>query len=476
MDRSPTLDLALPTVERAGEAACCAACAGQQAAQPPETASRPSASLRPETTQRRPLAVLQAARPTIVRGTDRRIAFGGVLAAAGLLGVAGLSAIANGPGSTPWLPLHLALAGSAGTAVAAMLPFFTAALAQVGPARPVLRVSAVVLIAGGSILAAAGMTGGAALVAVAGGAAYVAGLFALAGSAFLPLRAAVGSRLRLVHVAYAAALAQVAVGVLLATTMLAGWQPAAGAWPALKPAHAWLNVFGFVILVVAASLLHLAPTVAGARIRPRRSITVAITCLMSGPPLVAVGYALGWDVVGRAGAIVELIGAAALVAHATAVQRDRGSWTSDFGWHRFAGLSLLAAPGWLLVTVAIAAGRIVWLGATPLAWSVGLVALPLVAGGIGQVLVGSWTHVIPAIGPGDQRAHAIQRRWLGLAALPRWLAWNAGVILATTGTLAGADALVVAGTLLLGSALLAGLALLVVSVTLSPWRARAAVA
>lgn len=471
MDRSlPTLDRSLPALERAEEGACCAACAGHEAAQPAEVPPDP------EATQRGPLAVLQPARPTIVRGTDRRIAFGGVLAAAGLLGIAGLSAIASGPGGTPWLPLHLAMAGAAGTAVAAMLPFFTAALAQVGPARPGLRIGAVVLIAGGSVLAAAGMNGGTAGVAIVGGGAYVAGLVATAGSAFLPLRAAIGYRLRLVHVAYASALAQVAGGVLLATTMLAGWQPVAGSWSALKPAHAWLNVFGFLILVVAASLLHLAPTVAGTRIRPRRSITVAITCLMSGPPLVALGYALGWDVIGRAGAIVELIGAAALAAHGAGVQRDRGPWTSDFGWHRFAGLSLVAAPAWLLVTVAIAAGRVVWLGATPVAWSVGLVALPLVAGGIGQVLVGSWTHIIPAIGPGDQRAHAIQRRWLGLAALPRWLAWNAGVILATTGTLAGADAVVLSGALLLGGALLAGLTLLVVSVTVSPGRARAAVA
>jgi len=450
------------------EGVCCAACAGQQAVLP--ASSGPAAARKPG------LTVLQPARPTIVRGTDRRIAFGGVLGAAALLGTAGLSAIASGPGTTPWLPLHLALAGAASTAVAAMLPFFTAALAQVGPARPALRIGAVVLVAGGSVIAATGMNGGTAAVAVTGGVAYVAGLLALAGSAFLPLLTSLGSRLRLVHAAYAAALAQVGVGVLLATTMLAGWSPVAGAWSVLKPAHAWLNVFGFVVLVVAASLLHLAPTVAGARIRPRRSITVAITCLMSGAPLIALGYGMGWDVVGRSGAIVELLGATSLVAYAATVQRDRGAWTSDFGWHRFAGLSLLAGQAWLLVAVAIGAGRIVWLGTTPAAWSVGLIAVPLVAGGIGQVLVGSWTHLVPAIGPGDQQAHAVQRRWLGQAAMARWLAWNAGVVLATVGMLVDGEDLVAAGGLMVGGAFLAGLALLGLSVTLSPRRARAAVA
>jgi hypothetical protein len=90
------------------------------------------------------------------------------------------------------------------------------------------------------------------------------------------------------------------------------------------------------------------------------------------------------------------------------------------------------------------------------------------------VLIGSWTHVIPAIGPGDQKAHAIQRRWLGTAALPRWLAWNAGAILATIGAPAGADAIVVAGGVLVGGAFLSGLLLLGVSLTVSPRRVPAA--
>jgi nitrite reductase (NO-forming) len=424
---------------------------------------------------RRPaLTVQQAGRPTITRGTDRQITFAGVLVAVVFLALAAISAMASAAGWTTWLPLHLAMAGAAGTAIAAVLPFFTAALAQVGPARPAIRIGSIVLVAGGSVFAAIAMNGGATGVAVAGGGAYVTGLLALAASAFLPLRAAIGSRLRLVHLAYGAAMAQVAVGVLLATAMLAGWSPVASAWPALKPAHAWLNVFGFVTLVVAASLLHLAPTVAGARIRPRRSVRVAITCLMGGAPLIAAGYGVGWDLVGRAGAVVELVGVAALAVHAAEVQRDRGQWTSDIGWHRFAGLSLLAAPIWLLVAVTIGAWRILSLGPTPAAWSVGLIAVPLVAGGIGQVLVGAWTHLVPAIGPGDQAVHAIQRRWLGRAAVPRWLAWNAGAILATAGVPIGAGTLIAVGGMLLGGALLAGLVLLGGSLALSRRRAQAA--
>ena len=104
-----------------------------------------------------------------------------------------------------------------------------------------------------------------------------------------------------------------------------------------------------------------------------------------------------------------------------------------------------------------------------------LIAIPLVAGFIGQVLVGSWTHLVPAIGPGDQSAHAVQRRWLGRAATPRLIAWNVGVAVAVAGTLAGWEALVLAGGALVGAGLASGLGLLVAAVIVSRRVARAVV-
>ena len=457
----PTLGRTLSQPAGVQEAACCTACAEQGAG----LRTDPSA-----------LVVLPPARPTILRGTDRKITFAGVLAAAALLGAGGLSAILAGSGAGAWLPLHLAMAGAAGTAIASVLPFFTTALAQVAPARPAMRIGSIAMICGGSVLAAIGMNGAAPVIASLGGAAYLAGVVLLAMSAFLPLRAALGSRRRLVLLAYGAALAQVGMGVALATAMLAGWSPVSAGWTMLKPAHAWLNVFGFVVLVIAASLVHLSPTVAGARIRRRSSATVAIGALLAGAPLIAVGYIVGSDLVARIGAVLELAGATALFVHAAGVQRDRGPWTSDPGWHRFAELSLLIAPGWLLVAVGIGAGRILWLGATPAAWSIGLLAIPLVVGGIGQVLAGAWTHLVPAIGPGDQAAHAIARRWLGRWATTRWLAWNLGTAFAMIGVLGNVTALTVTGALLVSGALASGLGLLGLAATFSLRRVPAAVA
>jgi nitrite reductase (NO-forming) len=406
----------------------------------------------------------QALRPRVGRRDDRVVTFAGVIVAAFLLTLAGLGAAGSALGGTVWLPLHLALAGAAGTAIASVLPFFTAALARVGPAPRALRVGAIGLISGGTLLAGGGMSTGQFGIAAIGGATYLCGLVAVAGAAFLPLRATLGFRLPLVHLAYGVAIAQVGIGVTLATAMLAGWSPVVGAWATLKPAHAWLNVFGFVTVVVAASLVHLAPTVAGTRIQPRRSASVALIGLMAGAPLVALGLAASWDGVARVGATVEIVGGAALAFHGAAVQRDRGRWTSDPGWHRFAGLSLATAPAWLVVALGIGGGRILSLGATPAAWSVGLLAVPLVAGWIGQVLIGAWTHLVPAIGPGDQARHAVQRQWLGVGATRRWLLWNGGVTLATAGLLIGADVLTAAGGLALAAALASGLGLLVLSI------------
>lgn len=423
----------------------------------------------------RTLPIVESAPAPIRRGDDRRVTFGGLLTAAVLLGLAAVLAInpPNGVSAT-WLSLHLALAAAAGTAVAAVMPFFTAALARVAPARPVARIAAITFVAGGALAVTAGVAGGAQPLAVTGGVAYLIGLALTAANAFLPLRATLGIGLPAVPWAYGAALACVAVGAALATAMVAGWAPVVTAWAALKPAHAWLNVFGFLSVVIAATLIHLGPTVVGARIRPRRSASLALIGLVSGAPIVALGFASESDVIARVGALLEIVGAAALVTHGVGVQRDRGRWTGDAGWHRFTSLSLLSAQAWFLVAVAIAGAPILRLGATPGAWSVGSVAAPLAVGWVAQVLVGAWTHLVPAIGPGDQAVHARQRRRLGGGAVPRLVAWNGGVALITIGAAFGLDTAGALGTAAVAGSLVVSLGLLVASVVIDPRASRSA--
>jgi len=399
------------------------------------------------------------------RGTDRRLAFGGLVIAMGFLASALGSLLL--PAETRmgwWLPLHLALAGAAGTAIAAMLPFFAAALTVAPPAAPLLRGAAVGLLAIGAALAAFGRTGGAALpdpLAAAGAGAYVAGAAAVGLAAAVPLRRAAGSRRPTTELAYAVGLGAVGIGAGLAALYLLGVPMVVSAWPSLRVAHAWLNAFGFVGLVVAGTLLHFAPTVVGSRIQRRRSGLVGVAGLATGPAVVALGYAVGSDLAARLGAIATVGGAAALAAHGVQAQRTAAGWTTEADWHRFTSGSLLAAPVWLAVAATVAGLPIVAAGATPDAWRLEPVLAPLVAGFVIQVLLGALAHLVPAIGPGDPERHASARRILGRDATLRFGAWNVGVAALTLGLLAGPAsvagpvATVAGGLVALGAALLA---------------------
>ena len=72
----------------------------------------------------------------------------------------------------------------------------------------------------------------------------------------------------IVQLTYGVALADLTVGASLAIGFLLGLEPITAHWVALKPAHAWLNVFGFVSLTIAGTLIYLYPTMLGTRIRP----------------------------------------------------------------------------------------------------------------------------------------------------------------------------------------------------------------
>ena len=159
------------------------------------------------------------------------------------------------------------------------------------------------------------------------------GLTALA--AIQPLRRALGPSRGLVVRGYLAAMEFVAIGADLATLLVAGWPPVTDAWPRLKPAHAWLNLVGFVSLVIATTLMHFYPTVVGARISAHWSGRLTIVATAVGAALVATGYALGLDLVARLGAAATIAGAAGLVRTIVDRWRHRARWTTDPEWHRF---------------------------------------------------------------------------------------------------------------------------------------------
>ncbi len=406
-------------------------------------------------------------RPGPRRADDRRVVVASVVIAAGFLLVAAAAALAGATGAAtvpPWLPLHLALAGGASTAISGVMPFFVAALAAGHPAPLRLRVASVALVAlGAALVSVRGVVPSADLLAVIGGALYIAGIGGVAMTVRASGRTGLMMRRPIVIAGYSLALLNVAIGATLGTLAAAGWTPVVERWAELRPAHAWTNLSGFVSLVIISTLLHFLPTVLGTRIVSRGSGILAVLATAAGAPLVVTGHLAGVEAVAGGGAVVALAGAGALALEASRVHRSRGTWTTDPGWHRMAGVGLLAGVGWFVIGTGLASA-LVLVAALGLvrageAWSSALVAAPLALGWVVQVLIGSVTHLLPSIGPGGPREHAVQREVLGRAATPRLVALNAGTALLAVGWPLGIGALAGVGALLAAAAVVTSLGL-----------------
>lgn len=409
------------------------------------------------------------------RTSDRQVALGAIALALVFLGAALASTVL--PATVrlgAWLPLHLALAGAATTAISGVMPFFSAALAAAPPASPWVRAPSVGLVVAGAWAVAIGVAGPVPGLAVGGGSAFVAGVALTGIAAVAPLGQGLGPSRGLVTGGYVVALGSVALGASLAVVFLAGWTPLVTSWAGARSVHAWLNLVGFVSLVIATTLLHFFPTVVGARIVRRRSAVVVVGGLTGGTALVAVDGLLGSGALTRLGAVLAMAGALALAVYAWQSWQARARWTSDAGWHRFAMGGLGSAIGWLLVGMGIATVRAMAFGADPSAWAFDAVAAPLVIGWVGLAILASATHLIPAVGPGTPVDHARQRSLLGRAATVRLAVIDAGVVILAIGLPLRSEPATAIGTALvaLGFAATAILAAAAIGVGLGRDRAR----
>lgn len=373
---------------------------------------------------------------------ERRVLRIGLLLTAGFVGAAVVAFALPAVRSGHWAGLHLALAGAAVVAVGTFMPHFGVTLAGATPESPWLRLGGVAALAAGALLAVGGVLAEVAGVAIAGAVLLWLGLAITAWTTLRPGRQPLARRHPIAQAAYAVALAEVAVGISLPVLLLLGWEPAVAGWTRLKPAHVWLNLFGFVSLTISATLVYLYPTIAGARIRPHPSLAAMVGGGVAGPPLVAVAAALGSYPLAVAGAAITVLGGVGQLAYAADVWRRRGRWTTDAGWHRLTTGHLSAAMAWYLAAVTAATVGIVRDGPAPAGWSLGPLVVPLVVGWALQVLVGAWSHLLPAVGSTNPAGRARQRALLGIAAWPRLVVWNAAALLGWIGL--GTDSLPIA--------------------------------
>ncbi len=417
----------------------------------------------------------QGTRAVVDRRPDRAIAAGGMAAAGALVLLGVLAALLPADARRGiWLPVHLGIAGASSVAIAAVLPFFTATLGVARPVRPAARAVGVTLPLVGILAVAVGIAWGPLGLAEAGGACYLAGMAVVAYAALAPLRRSTAPRRVALGLAAAVALVDVGFGALLGTLYAAGAPQVLAEWGLLKPAHAWLNVLGFVGVTIVTTLVHLWPTVVGTRIVPGRAGAGMGVGWGLGPPVVALGFATGSDFIARTGAVVALSGAISLAVYGIARWRARGRWTIDLAWHRTATGHLAAGIAWGATGGAAASVLVLADGASPSAWS-SAVLVVIAVGWVAQTLVGAWTHLLPTIGPGGPVLHAAQRSVLGRLTAPRLVAWQAGTALLAAGAVAEAwwgaasagPGLVVAGAITAGVAAVASVGLLAVAVTMA---------
>ena len=359
-----------------------------------------------------------------------------------------------------WAGTHLALAGAALVAVGTFMPHFGATLSGSAPERPAIRLAGVLSLATGSSIVVAGVVAALPGPALLGAGLLWGGLAVTAWATLRPGRRSLARRHPIAELAYGLALAEVAVGIGLPVLLLAGWEPASTAWVRLKPAHVWLNLFGFVSLTISATLVYLYPTVLGARIRAGRALAMMLVGAMAGPPLVAIGMIIASQPVAIVGAALAFAGAAGQLAYAVEVWRRRGRWTTDASWHRASIGHLSAAVGWYVASTAVAAIGIVRDGPAVPGWSLGALLIPVLGGWALQALVGSWTHLAPAVAVTDPRRRANQRRTLGWASATRLVVWNGGVLAGWIGLGVGVLPLAAAGVAAFGAAAVLSVTLL----------------
>jgi len=400
------------------------------------------------------------AAPASARLSERAILRIGIALTGAFLLASILSGLLPMGGLHGWVATHLALAGATTVAIGTFMPHFGVTLAGTRPEPWQLRLAGVLALAAGMATVAIGRPLLGREVAGGGGLLVLAGIGITAWTTYAPMRFGLARRHPVVQIAYGVALADLAVGASLAVLFLLGWPPIAGAWVALKPAHAWLNVFGFVAISVAGTLIYLYPTIVGARIRPQPSMAIVVLGLLAGPPIAAAGYAAAALPPAVTGACLVAAAAVALLVYGIETWSRRGSWARDRAWHDLSARHGLLSMAWFAATALAAVGGIVVEGVVVPGWTLGVLAVPLIGGWVAQVLVAAWTYLLPAVGPGDMESRARQRAILASGGTWRVIAWNAGLVLLWAGLARLGWWSIGPGVLLFAAAALASLILL----------------
>lgn len=343
----------------------------------------------------------------------------------GWLALTAAAAVAGGWLPAPrWLALHVFLLGAVSNAIVTWTEHFAVALLRL--AEPPARWRAVRLVALNAGIAGVltGASSGPVIVGVAGAAVVVAVVAAHAVSLVVWSRGALGGRFSHVVAWYVAAGAALAAGGTIGAVMLSG-HVTGPAEERLVAAHVHVNLLGWVGLAVLGTLFTLWPTVLRTQVADGVGRVARLSVRMAVPGLAAAagGLLAGARWVAALGLLLYATAAALTLVPFLRTARRRPPHTAA---------SFMLAAGTVWFVVAVAADLVVVATRPPeRVAEVIETALPAVlAGFVGQTLVGALTFLLPVVlggGPAvlKRTGALLERGWrVRLAAV------NAGLVTA----------------------------------------------
>ncbi|WP_182354336.1 multicopper oxidase domain-containing protein [Flaviflexus huanghaiensis] len=265
---------------------------------------------------------------------------------------------------------------------------------------------------------------------VAGGASLVIGVAILTHILRLwgRLKSALPARFEVAVHAYLAAAVLFIPGIILGYLLsLDSWQPATSV--AIRGAHVALNVLAWVGIPIVGTLLTLWPTILRAKLPPgAETVAKKRLPLLIGAALVAASGSL-LIALTPLGGIISGLGYLGFAASAILMLAPLVGITWKMAGGSYAALSVAAGALWLLGTIVFIGLQLLFVDPLSVIGNFGPIVLPLLAGGVAQVVLGALSYLLPVVIGGGPKHVRVRNARADAGAAWRIIVLNASLTL-----------------------------------------------